>query len=400
MAPGMRSWLALTLAGCAAVALATLPPDVPTPRRQLRPPTQETVRYRALQADAIRTRERLRRLRLTDTLSLLAAGSAGSGIAVAVLGDGVSEGARDRFRDAAAREAAALPERTSDVALGVFVVPGALGDHPAAEDLSVLGSPWPEFFLGERDGVTHCWAVKAVRGEPRDRDLTQGEWGPFGVEDGTNMLGPCYWVALLGAPGPATARWLRAGGQAFAQEPPGRRLVLPYRVFLRRRSLFGFNTMAFIGSRTTLVVDGCLAARPEWCARFFDLTFLTRRPQDPAASVGSLDQDHSTDWYLGRSTTFGFGLYDAQGLIADLHEDFGTDRLRAFWTADAEPAIAFRDAFGVDAGTWVAGWVRRTIGDVPPGPAPTGSAFLGALVVLALGAGAAVLVGRRSAVSR
>lgn len=390
MALGMKAWLGVTATACALAAVTLLPLEPYAGGPEGAPPTHEGIRSSALLRDVVRSRQLLRRMRVTDTLSSLLSARAGQEVAVEVLAGEVGEAAWERFREGVAAEVRAIPGRRSDIALGVFVVPGSWGDHPDTGDLPEVYSTWPEYYLREAGGRASCWVVKNTRGAPSNRSLVPNEWEPFVEPSRRNTLGPCWWVAVLGPPSAATARWLANGAFTFAMEPPGRDALSGMDAYQRRRSLFGLSFLWFTSGRLGLIVDGCLAGRAESCAELFA---GPGRGREPSAALTGLG-------YLGGSRTYASAFERSRRLFADLEEEFGRDRLRAFWTADADPPTAFREAFGVEAGAWMAGWVRRGQAHVPPGPLPTASGLLGSLVVLALGAGLAVLAGRRRSVTR
>lgn len=392
MALGMKAWLGMTTTACALAAVTLLPLEPYAGGPEGLPPTQEGIRNSALLRDVVRSRQLLRRMRVTDTLSSLLSSGAGQEVVVGVLGGDVGEEAWSRFQEGVAGEVRAIPGRRNDVALGVFVVPGSMGDHPDAADLPDAYSSWPEYYLraDSADGIASCWVVKNTRGAPSNRSLVQNEWEPFVEPTRRHTLGPCWWVAVLGPPSAATARWLAAGAYTFAMEPAGRDELSEVDAFQRRRSLFGLSFLWFTSGRLGLIVDGCLAARAESCAELFAGPGGGREPSTALTDIG----------YLGGARTYASSFERSRRLLADLEEEFGRERLRAFWTADADPPTAFREAFGMEAGAWMAAWVRRGGAHVPPGPLPTASGLLGSLAVLLLGAALAVLAGRRRSVTR
>lgn len=397
MAFGLRHWLMVAAAASGLLAVAKLPPEPfaresPTPGR---PPTQEAVRYSALRREASGAREALRRLRWSDSLSARLVREARDGWAAGTVALGTVEAqVDDSVRAAFERQLPRVPERREDVVIGAFLVDDGFGDHPAvAPELGVAHPRWSEeAYMGERDGVAYCVNAVGYNGKANWNGL---QWSfARSDQDGEprhNHLGICRWVAQFGLPGPGVDRWVRTGGLALVHEPSTERWSPPSWFFGnaqlggRRRGLFGL--FAMWGAER---VDACLAGYAEPCAAMF------ADPLSTARFSGDGDSPDPVGAFLGTTDRWRFGdeLHAWGWILADLYAEFGAERTRKFWTSPSDDVLtAFRDAFGVDAGAWVARWVRGYAGYVPPGPLPRGNTWLwslGAVLVCAgIAAGAA-----------
>jgi hypothetical protein len=394
MALRLRTWTGVTVALCALVAADNLPPDDtvrfwrPQPTRH---PLPEAQRFRALADEAARVRGLYRRLRLADTVVAHAVHRVGEGWSVEVrAGEATSDSIRDVLEHRFLREAATLPEpRPDGVVLGAWVVPFGLGSDAGTWDPAVQHQrSGREILLTARDGAGYCIGVEPGSARFADRAFTEPD--PYGGRR-SNVLGACWWVGAFGFPGPGIARWLAEGAALFGNESPAtpRPAAAAWSYWgrwglsKRRKGLFGQGLQA-------IEVDGCLAGRTEVCARLFReptlLGFAARSRRAAAAEEARLHP--GTLWIMWRD----FSWLGTWGwMLADLHRDFGEQRFQAFWVSRADPETAFREAFGVPAGTWMASWMIRQSGHVPPGPLPSGRALLWALAVL--GAAAAVSLG-------
>lgn len=396
MALRLRTWIGVTVALCALVAADNLPPDGtarywrPNPTRPLLPEAQ---RFNALANEAVRVRGLYRRLRLADTVVAHARHRVGEGWSVelwsrSVVPDSIREVLESRFL----REAATLPDpRPDGVVLGAWVVPADLASDAGPWDPVVQRqTAGREILLTEREGAAYCIGVNTAPGPIRYVEVAFFDRDPWGGRRG-NVLGACWWVGAFGFPGPGIARWLGAGAALFGNESPStpRPAAAAWSYWGRwgfsrqRRGLFGQGLQA-------IEVDGCLAGHTEACARLFrEPTLLGFAPRPGRANAEDEALLHpGTVWI--RWPEFSW-LGSWSWMLADLHRDFGGERFQAFWVSRADPETAFREAFGVPVGTWMASWIIRQSGHVPPGPRPRGRALLWALAVL--GAATAVSLG-------
>lgn len=394
MALRLRTWIGVTVALCALVAADNLPPEGtvrfwrPQPTRA---PLPEAQRFHALADEAARVRGLYRRLGLADTVVAHARHRIGEGWSVEVrAGDAISDSIRDVLEDRFLREAATLPDARPDgVVLGAWVVPFGLGGDVGPWDPVVQRQrPGREILLTAREGAGYCIGVNPASARFADRAFTDRDpWG----DRRSNVLGACWWVGAFGFPGPGIARWLGEGAALFGNESPStpRPTAAAWSYWGRwgfsrqRRGLFGMGM-------ESIPVDGCLAGRTDACALLF------REPTLLGFAPGPRSADAADEALLQPGTVWirwpEFSWMGGWGwMLADLHRDFGGDRFQAFWVSRADPDAAFQEAFGVPVGTWMASWMIRHSGHVPPGPLPRTRALLWALAVL--GAAIAVSLG-------
>lgn len=400
MALRLRIWLAAVAAACALVALSALPPSSfgTSGRAAAGAELPEDVRFRALADEAARTRALLRRVRLMDSVftRTLVQGERGWGVtvlgAVGPTGPRVAAPLEADFR----REVETLPAPpTEPVVLGSWIFPAGRGEPTGSSD------PEPDLPRAERaillarhDGVSHCIGIDGgPTGSVGPADWAFSDPDPDGHRR-RNMLGLCWWVGALGHPGPEIERWLAAGAALFANESPARPRPpasgWSYWGAQRRRGPFGLGWQPS-------PLDACMAGRAEACAQMFRkptvVGFAQGRTRPGESEAAAVHPGVHWIWWP-RFSWMGSWNW----LLADLHRDFGHDKVRAFWTSDAQPEEAFLAAFGIPAGDWLASWMRRQTTHVPPGPLPRTRALV--WVLAAMGAAATLAVafasGRRA----
>lgn len=410
MALGLKRWTAVAAVACAAVAVWQLPPAPFTSRvtEQTLPPLQEQARFNALAGEAVRARALLRQLAWSDSLSAHLVEHAEDGWAVEIQWpDAELAVAADSLRTVFRGELGALPNRRSDVVLGAFVQDRRLGDHAA--DWGALTGRYVgrTAFFGRRGDRVYCFQVDPAASKPAAPALlasfSTARWDEVRRY---NMLGICRWVAELGLPGEGILRWLQLGAASMAVEgsslsPDAREAEAGGRLFYYempwRRGPFGVG-----GDPSDF--GACRAGRVTACERLFSDPARATTPWGFVLprSWGVLDTEMALTspgqaWIPWR--TFGFRRSEWQWLLADLYREFGPERMEAFWSSDADPVTAFRDAFGLEAGAWVTRWARGQRAYSPPGPVPRVPDLMWALAVIAAGAGLAALAGRRRTVS-
>jgi len=232
----------------------------------------------------------------------------------------------------------------------------ALLDGPAT-------TPIPPGFLRSftllpgASGADDCTAVRVVLpAEARSIEDTVGmirlRWG--------GALGPCWYLAAFGAPGPGVRAWLDSRyWDVAAAIPPLQRVPYPRdEVSSSADPLLRMaGDVLGVFSRGSATLEGCVGDRPELC----EGAFLSPLPPGllPPGIVGSeqlLPAAHvPTDWLLGVPSSA------SRSLLAMMVEDLGRDRFAAFWTSQAPVADAFQSAAGESLGNWYRRQLRREL---------------------------------------
>lgn len=375
MALGMKSWVGLMAAGCAALALKALPPSALEPPRQ---PfvLQEELLERALLDDARLANARLQRLRIADRAIPLTLAETGP-LAFSVPAGADPEEA-EHARSRALEELSGVPP---GVKVGLVYVEWREGGHPGAP---VNWNGDTEYYFGSREGQAYCVTVLPT-------------WRPnggrvrlTGVAVSRTRLGLCNLVARHGLPGPAVREWLRVGGTAMAVSPtPSDQRPFAFTAEFgpefQRRGLLGLPLVGgrYFGGLHSTGAEQCFAGIAEGCAT------LLLRPGAPWSrygfGVGAADfLDGTTPLSAIQQRSI---LEPADNHVAaDLLQQFGEERFRRFWTADGDLAAAFQDAFGVGAGEWYRDRASRLVTLQRPGPRVTFRGVTVALLLLSLSA--------------
>lgn len=357
MPSGMKGWLAVVAALLTIVALWRLPPDyVQPPRDAASLMTPESRRHAALRSELLAAERTLDRIRMADTLPLLAIESAEDGVAILVeRGD-----RRPEIAQSITGAIRSLPRRDPSM---VVAYVEHLNDHAdlTSEDVAMRRPGRADLFVGELNGTPYCLHVftpPTGPGEP--------------VFDRRRSLGPCRLYAAYGLPGPGIAAWLERGGIDFGHDDPS----------LTRRESAGTRRLpshiAFLGygSGGSVEVERCATGDRQACATVFG---------DPdGASPGSaplLAEVRASPALTARTNTF-YSLFDwaEASIFADLQVEFGSDAFQRFWTSPSDVDVAFEEAFGVDHGTWLLSWVDRVFGIERATPAPRKSTLLSSLL--------------------
>lgn len=389
MAFGMKQWSACVAVGCALLAVTQLPPDPFDGGRGLaRPSLHEEVRFRALRDDVIQSQGLLRRLRWSDSLPGLLLGEARDGWAFMAEG-AVSPGSTALLRMELQQTVDQIPGRRPDVLLGAFVQRWERRTLDATDP-----GPARDVLFGRMDSMPYCIAVDVGPASSGTAELRTAftQRNPDGSR-GPGTLGICRWIAELGLPGPHVTQWLQTGGSLFAEEASSLGSLTfqaPwYYGGMWRRGPFGLGWQP---SRE----DGCLAGLAEACAGFF-IRPMGSTPRATTVGPGQDPTVTSPDraWFAWRRPP---GNWRWVTLLGALYEEFGRERTEAFWTSESEVPTAFRDAFQVDAGAWLAGRIRQERSYVPPGPLPRLRGTLWALLLVAACGGVAAAAGARRSV--
>lgn len=386
MASGFMKWLVAVAVLCLGVALMLLPPKSWVEARHF-PVTRAQSRAGALLDEINATRQALQHQRWADSLSALTLATQVDGLAVGMPDNIPDDGRRENFARAVRQELDAVPNRRSDVVVGLFIQYRSFGDYAPVSSLPQSNYPGPRYFIGERDGMTYCLAVRTISDLGVERRELDRRWlahyvswtGEESLRD--DRLGPCALVARFGPPSASILRWLQDGALPFFLLPSDPGLGPPPAEY-RRRGVFGRGSWYW----RDLDLEACTAGRANACRAKFEQ--FARSARSPGRS-----------WtpYLGQVGFWGSFSEIWWQLGADMERGFGTEAFQAFWTSSEDAPAAFQTAFGVDPGVWMAGWVERRLGASPPGPLPTRSATLPSLlVILALGGIAVGLQRRRS----
>lgn len=274
----------------------------------------------------------------SDSLLRLLPGTPGLAV---LLPPPLSPVTRDSIRAAAARELNALD--VPRARLGVFVVDQAYGRRTGAR---VTPGEQRQVYVGTDSAGVYCFMVgtgfvvrdsvlrTAAFGVAPDRRWDRPQ--PFDV------LGPCAFVAVYGAPGAGIDEWLRRGGFRFADlrplSPPPDTSSSPLPLWSR----FADETD----------IRGCSGGRRDRCRAFLQ--------KDGREAAGAVAYDLPLP-YEYRTRAPGM-------LLRDLEQQFGTERFARFWASDADFAISFATAFGVDPVDWVRRWSVQRYGTASLGP--------------------------------
>lgn len=216
-------------------------------------------------------------------------------------------------------------------------------------------------------------------------------WTPW---DGA--VGPCWFLARFGPPGPQVRAWLDARyWDVAASIPPVPHDPAPLEGapevggWLAR--LFGDLRSTFYNE--SIVSEGCAGRRPQLCeAAFLRTSYPTGLL--PKGVVGNQRLAHvpgraPINWMVELPSS-------ATGrLLAAMVDDLGPATFRRFWTSEAPVAEAFHAAAGMTLGDWYRIQLRRemqTAGLPAPSDAPVWPSMLG---FLALALGGTIWLGAR-----
>lgn len=364
MAITLRHWAALTALGCAALAVAYLPPE-PSASGESRLDRRLVDRtwLERLNRAYGETREMLVAVQFRDSLrqALNAARHGPDGVEVAFHMQ-LPEESRALVRTAMQRLWTQLnPSPGARMVVIVtdgrrwrstYVLPPALDGHTCVATISL---DWGVAWLKNRN--------------------TQ--------EKGTNLLpwlrdavAPCLYYAAFGRPGSAIEAWLLARGFAPAytadwDSPPPTIHLLDQP---ERYDYLVYN-VAFDGL-------ACSAGQRSRCA-----PALLARAEYGISSIAGMV--HRYPWSRN--------LPADDRYFAALIHDMGRERFANFWRSSAPVDEAFLAAFGEPVGAWTATWAHNFTPDLPPfGPRPRPIAvFLGLALAAVAVAGAGLWVMRR-----
>ena len=234
-------------------------------------------------------------------------------------------------------------------------------------------------------GPSGCTSVRVV--SPGEEDDADQRWGAQ-RRSWVGSLGPCWYLARFGPPGPAVRAWLDARYWDVARDVPPHRepdplsdeALAPSNVLLR---ILGAIPSNFAGGSATL--ERCATTRPDLC----EVALLNSPYRSGLLPVGIVESEWviasnraSYDWLTG------VPLWAAQSVLATMVDDLGPARFTAFWTSEAPVAEAFESATGMSIGQWFGDRLQRGLrraGVPDAGREPSWPSVVG-LLGLALGA--------------
>jgi len=383
----LKRWGAVTLAGCAVIALAYVPPRGATASgrqlftTQLPELTPARQRVQAL-ADEWRNADGAVRL-LEDrqhVRGLLASHENDRSGRPTVLVRGAEDSpAAVRYIEAAldtAWHALGLGETKVRVAVVIELArPPNVADRPKPADLAAYLAPdstdrttciallpagpyWTRFLLGKLEARSAGFG-----GFPR--------WLQAG-------LGPCAFYAAYGTPAKPVRRWLAARNWDLA-------------LYLGSRGIAGerFTSLDLLGdSRHSWHWDNvysfppatvaCLAGRSSGCRA----AVLEGSDAASPAAGPQIVRPERRWWRVQR-------LLPGERYLSDVAREVGRERFQGFWASSLPVDTALAAALKQPVGRWTAQWERRFIAPIPLGPAPPWGAtavalLLGAVAVLAM----------------
>ena len=382
----LKRWGAVTLAGCAVIALAYVPPRGATASgrqlftTQLPELTPARQRVQAL-ADEWRNADGAVRL-LEDrqqVRGLLASHETDHSGQPTVIVRGAEDSAAVRYIEAAldtAWHALGLGETKVRVAVVLELArPPNVADRPKPSDLAAYLAPdstdrttciallpvdpyWTRFVLGKLEA-----RYAGFGGFPR--------WLQAG-------LGPCAFYAAYGTPGKPVRRWLAARKWDVA-------------LYLGSNGIAGerFNSLDLLGdARDSWYWDqvysfppatvACLAGRSSGCR-----AAVLEGSDAAAPAAGPQVVRSERRWWRAQR------LLPGERYLSDVARDLGRERFQSFWASSLPVDTALAAALKQPVGEWTARWERRFIAPIRLGPAPRlGAAavalLLGAVAVLAV----------------
>lgn len=382
MALRMKYWLGLVLIGVALVSVWRLPPDVLDGRIAVAKPA-ETLRYEEINREFKWTAETLRRVLWSDSLAPLLVSQARDG--TAFLFPSVESLNAEQVAKLEAKIRIEVDETrlgSDELVFGYVLQPT---DHAASTDFPAGARRRSETYVGSLRGIDYCMQVRVQHRRSIGLVVAAELVGTDPIPPRSNMLGACRPYVRYGLAGPRVQDWLEQGGVNFAIESGAPERDYAFPSSLGRRSYFGYSSLG--RSNRPIEADRCLAGDSGACAFLF---------LNPAAADRLLANDleivlRSPATSIGTQSVFRSIAVDDDYLLADLEAEFGTEAFGRFWTSEEDVEVAFREAFGMDVGSWVVSWTAGQRGVDPPGPGLPRSASSGAMLALGLLLGVAFL---------
>lgn len=198
------------------------------------------------------------------------------------------------------------------------------------------------------DSMGSCVAVRVVF--PRDSTVSRWELERFRERPWEGALGPCWYLARFGQPGPQIRRWLDARyWDVAATIPP-----LGIEPYVEERRPGGWFEAVVLGeldriTTETALREGCTLGSPKRCQAGL------LGPRYPAGLMPTRMVGDMQGW--GFSTP----LWQGPSLLATMLQELGPERFARFWQSDSSVPQAFRLATDTSLGEWYAGQVRRQL---------------------------------------
>lgn len=233
---------------------------------------------------------------------------------------------------------------------------------------------------------SRCTAVRVVWTDRIEPEAERLEWQRLPWQ---GAVGPCWYLAHFGMPGPAIRTWLDARYWDVAGVIPPHpqresfRSNLDYSPGLISRLLGDLGSGSFGGSATLV---SCASDRPSLCqAALFDSPYRVGVLPEGIVGAGvwlnaSARQPYS--WLIDVPS------WASQELLAMMVDDLGPTRFASFWTSRAPVTEAFEAAAGMPFAEWYRSQLRREMqqaGFAPPAERVWWPSAIG-ILALALGA--------------
>jgi hypothetical protein len=382
MALRMKYWLGLVLIGVALVSVWRLPPEALTGRSAVAKPA-ETLRLEEIKREFKWTAETLRRVLWSDSLAPLLVSQARDGTAFLFPSvESLNEEQLGKLDAKIRNEVEETRLDTDELVFGYVLQPS---DHAASADMPPGARRRAETYVGSLGGIDYCMQVRVQHRQSIGVAVAAELAGTDPVAPRSNLLGACRPYVRYGLAGPRVQEWLEQGGVSFAIESGAPEDAYAFPGSLGRRSYFGYSSLG--RSNRPIEADRCLAGDAGACAFLF---------RNPTAADRLLANDlevvlRSPATSIGTESVFRSIALDEEYLLADLEAEFGTEAFGRFWTSEGDVEVAFREAFGMEAGSWVVSWTTGQRGFDPPGPGLPRSASSGTMLALALLLGVAYL---------
>jgi hypothetical protein len=203
-----------------------------------------------------------------------------------------------------------------------------------------------------------CTAVRVVY---RDVIEERGELLSWLHLPWEGAVGPCWYLANFGAPGPAIRAWLdsRYWDVAGAIPPHPRRLSFEDNyesepnLFYR---ILGDFRQRYAGGSATL--QGCATNKPVLCE-----VALLGSPFPPGLLPDGIVGSERLNRYAVGAYQWLTGVppWASRELLAMMVEDLGPARFSTFWTSQAPVPVAFQAATGTSFAEWYRSQLRREL---------------------------------------
>lgn len=397
------AWPLVAFAGCVLLAVWLLPPDGVGTRRGEEPSALEQ-RADSLRALSEKLRRRYRRTVWRDSVeALLVREDPGPGsLLIRLPEEGAMGEVTPMIRDAAHRE---IPSSRGAAGRRIVVahLDSRLGDLVAEVEGREGRPPHPvpiaEYYVGD-EPVPYCAVVLPddPASSARRMDLARGT-----ADGGRSLLGPCYFLARYGSPGPAVSEWLAEGGWRFSERHPSPVEVAGHPDWPTPVGAFG-GALGNPFMRMAPPVEACLSGSETACVdAVTDPLWITTIAWDrlPGWSSGPFAPAVHHVGRFGPSpplfsdpTPRGFSRDHDASLLRDMERDLGPEGFGRFWRSDDPLEEAFRSVAGISMGRWIADWGRARFGARTRGAAIDGGSLLLSLLTLGGLAGLALWIPR------